>query len=182
MVALKLAAALAACASAVTAVPTHGHKFRCDQKYFWFGPKSICLWIGIKNKCAPPAQQNCGRNWYWHQDYKYCVPSSPTYGDAGCNDGWIWDDNKYSCVPALPPAPAPGQCQSNNFYWGLKSTCLPYGGDSNPPSPPYGSQCPDNWYWRSAGHCAPRQPYYGNPECSSQYSWNKDTLCCTKGY
>ncbi|CAE6418720.1 unnamed protein product [Rhizoctonia solani] len=201
MVSLKLTAALAACASLVAAVPTYKQSDGCGQNYFWFAPKSTCLrngtkdkctppaqqncgrnWNGTKDKCTPPAQQNCGRNWYWHQTYKYCVPPSPTYGDAGCEDGWTWNDDKYSCVPAPPPAPAPGQCNSTDFYWKPKSTCLPYGGDSNPPSPPNGDQCPDKWYWRAAGHCAPRKPDHGSPDCSSQYSWNKDKFCCTKRY
>ncbi|CAE6406620.1 unnamed protein product [Rhizoctonia solani] len=102
----------------------------CDQKYFWFAPKSVCFSNGTKDKCTPHAQQNCGRNWYWDQTYKYCLPPSPTYGDAGCDDGWARNDNKYSCVPA------PGQCNSADFYWKLKSTCLPYDRDPNPPSPP----------------------------------------------
>ncbi|CUA77708.1 hypothetical protein RSOLAG22IIIB_12780 [Rhizoctonia solani] len=141
----------------------------CDQNYFWFAPKSVCFSNGTKDKCTPPAQQNWGRNWYWHQTYRYRVPPSPTYGDAGRDDGWAWNDNKYSCVPAPPPvpAPAPGQCNSADFYWKPKSTCLPYGGDYNPPSPPNEYRCPDNWYWRSAGHRAPRKPDHGSPDCSN---------------
>ncbi|EUC55632.1 hypothetical protein RSOL_125660, partial [Rhizoctonia solani AG-3 Rhs1AP] len=179
MLGLKVSAVLAACASMVAAVPTYKQTDACGYNYFWFAPKGVCLWNGTKDKCDPPAQQNCGKNWYWHKSNKYCVPPTSSYGNAECNDGWNWDDSKYSCVPAPEPAPAPGQCNSTHFYWKTKTTCLPYGGDSTPPSPPNGYQCPDKWYWRSAGHCAPRKPDYGNPDCDNKYTWDKDNLYCT---
>ncbi|CAE6432794.1 unnamed protein product [Rhizoctonia solani] len=176
MLGLKVSTILAACTTVVVAVPTYKNNDSCGYNSFWYGPKSVCLGNGTKDKCNPPPQQNCGKNWYWHKDLKYCVPPSSNYGDAGCSDGWKWDDGKYSCVPA--PEPTYGQCNSSYFWWKTKSTCLPYGGDSTPSYPPNGWQCPNKWYWHSAGHCAPRKPDYGNPDCDNKYSWDNDNLCC----
>ncbi|CAE6518850.1 unnamed protein product [Rhizoctonia solani] len=179
MLGLKIFAILAVCTSVVVAVPTYKDNGSCGYNSFWYGPKSVCLWNGTKDKCNPPSQQNCGKNWYWHKELKYCVPPSPAYGDAGCSDGWKWDDSKYSCVPTYSrPAPGPDQCNSSYFWWKPKSTCLPYGGNSTPAHPPNGWQCPNRWYWHSAGHCAPRAPDYGNPGCDNKYSWDNDSLCC----
>ncbi|CAE6472693.1 unnamed protein product [Rhizoctonia solani] len=179
MLGLKISAILAACASVAAAIPTYKSNSSCGYNSFWYGPKSVCLPNGTKDKCSPPANQSCG-NWYWHKDLKYCVPASPDYGDAGCSDGWKWDDGKYSCVPIPPPAPVPGpgECNSSHFWWKTKSTCLPYGGDSTPSYAPNGWKCPQKWYWRSAGHCAPRKPEYESPDCDSKYNWDSDNLYC----
>ncbi|CAE6389223.1 hypothetical protein RSOLAG1IB_06084 [Rhizoctonia solani AG-1 IB] len=185
MLGLKVSVILAACASMTVAVPTYKSNNSCGYNSFWYGPKNVCLPNGTKNKCNPPTDQSCG-NWYWHKDFKYCVPSSPDYGDVGCSDGWKWDDGKYSCVPvpAPTPAPGPGQCKSTHFWW--KTTCIPYGGDSAPSYAPNGLQCPQKWYWLpagAAGRCAPRRPEYGSPEqgspdCDSKYTWDSDNQYC----
>ncbi|KDN40910.1 hypothetical protein RSAG8_07778, partial [Rhizoctonia solani AG-8 WAC10335] len=182
MLGIKVSAVLAACASVAVAVPTHKHD-SCRHNHFWFAPKGHCLQIGYGDRYNPPPQQNCGRNWYWHKSYKYCVPSGPSYGDAGCGDGWNWDNGRYSCVPAAHPSLGPGQCGPSYFWWRGKATCCPYGGDSTPSYPPTGYLCPDNWYWRSDGYCAPRQPYSGSPACNNKYNWDNDNFYCTnKGY
>ncbi|CAE6455801.1 unnamed protein product [Rhizoctonia solani] len=175
---LKISAILAACTSMVVGVPTHKHQDSCDDNQFWYGPKKVCLWNGYKDKYDPPPQHNCGKHWYWHKNLKYCVPPSPTYGDAGCDDGWKWDDDKYYCVPIPEPAPGPGQCGPSYFWWKTKSACLPYGGTPTPSYPPNGWQCPKKWYWHSGGHCAPPKPDYGSPDCDNIYVWDNDGLCC----
>ncbi|KAF8674592.1 Amidase [Rhizoctonia solani] len=179
MIGLKVTAILAACASVVVAVPTYKNNNSCDNNSFWYATKSICLPNGTKDKCNPPANQNCGHGvWYWHKDFRQCVPSSPNYGDVDCSNGWKWDDGKYSCVPAPAPAPGPDQCKPSHFWWKTKSTCLPNGGDYNSPQPPNGVQCPRKWYWLSVGYCGPRTPDYGTPDCDSKYTWDNDKLCC----
>ncbi|KAJ1303837.1 hypothetical protein OPQ81_008258 [Rhizoctonia solani] len=140
MLGLKVAAILATCTSVVVAVPTFWDNNSCGYNSFWYNPKSVCLQNGTKDKCDPPPQQNCGKNWYWHKDLKYCVPPSSTYGDAGCADGWEWNETKYSCVPTHSspspgPGPGPGECDSSHFWWNPKSTCLPYGGTQTPSYP-----------------------------------------------
>ncbi|KAF8693091.1 hypothetical protein RHS03_08463, partial [Rhizoctonia solani] len=165
---LKITAIAAVCASMVVAVPTHKNEDSC-------GHSSFCN--NDKDRCDPPKDRDCGK-WYWHKKFKYCVPSSPTYGDAGCSDGWKWDDEDDSCVPTYSRPTPPGQCNSSHFWWKSKSTCLPYGGDSKPSNPPNGWNCPKKWYWHSHGHCAPRKPDYGSPECDRKYGWDNDDLCC----
>ncbi|QRW22728.1 amidase [Rhizoctonia solani] len=135
MIGLKVTAILAACASVVVAVPTYKNNNSCDNNSFWYATKSICLPNGTKDKCNPPANQNCGHGvWYWHKDFRQCVPSSPNYGDVDCSNGWKWDDGKYSCVPAPAPAPGPDQCKPSHFWWKTKSTCLPNGATTIHPS------------------------------------------------
>ncbi|KAF8728451.1 hypothetical protein RHS02_07927, partial [Rhizoctonia solani] len=174
---LKITAIAAVCASMVVAVPTHKNEDSCGHSSFWYGRKSVCLPNNDKDRCDPPKDRDCGK-WYWNKKFKYCVPSSPTYGDAGCSDGWKWDDEDDSCVPTYSRPTPPGQCNSSHFWWKSKSTCLPYGGDSKPSNPPNGWNCPKKWYWHSRGHCAPRKPDYGSPECDRKYGWDNDDLCC----
>ncbi|EUC55633.1 hypothetical protein RSOL_125670, partial [Rhizoctonia solani AG-3 Rhs1AP] len=113
MLGLKVSAVLITLASMVVAVPTHKNIDGCRYNYFWFAPKGLCLRNGYKDRCDPPAQQNCGKNWYWHKSYKYCVPPTSSYGNAGCNNGWNWDNDKYSCVHVRQAVPVHDECYSN---------------------------------------------------------------------
>ncbi|PCH33632.1 hypothetical protein WOLCODRAFT_22134 [Wolfiporia cocos MD-104 SS10] len=75
------------------------------------------------------------------------------------------------------------QCSDAEFYYDLKSCCLPYGGQPNPPTPPQGTnQCPTSgWEWHTEKECCvPQQPPEQNPppQCGGGWEWNHGSSTC----
>ncbi|KIP11959.1 hypothetical protein PHLGIDRAFT_82504 [Phlebiopsis gigantea 11061_1 CR5-6] len=180
----------------------------CGSGEFFFADRSCCLPHGGQpSPPSPPAGTSCPTNgWYWHSDNECCVPSTPQTPSSpppACESDCFWSSLNLNCKRSPPSTPTPtpvptttptqpstpatpsssSDCQNGEFFFQLKSCCLPHGGHPNPPSPPSGTSCPTNgWYWHSDKECCvpstPQTPSSPPPQCTSGCNWNSGDLKC----